>query len=85
MADRLQLALRAGDTAARLAGDEFALVCDGVRDENEAVVIAERVLTALREPVLVDGRRVVPTASVGIALSREGESTGSRGGERPAA
>jgi diguanylate cyclase (GGDEF)-like protein/PAS domain S-box-containing protein len=79
VADRLQLALRAGDTAARLAGDEFALVCDGVRDENEAVVIAERVLTALREPVLVDGRRVVPTASVGIALSREDESAGSRG------
>jgi diguanylate cyclase (GGDEF)-like protein/PAS domain S-box-containing protein len=81
VAERLQLVLRGGDTAARLAGDEFALVCDGVRDEGEAVAVAERVLAALHDPVLVDGRLVVPTASVGIAVSRTGdaaEATGSR-------
>jgi diguanylate cyclase (GGDEF)-like protein/PAS domain S-box-containing protein len=78
VASRLQLALRGGDTAARLSGDEFAVVCDDVRDEGEAVVVAERVLEALREPVHLDGRLVVPTASVGIAVSREGEEAGPR-------
>ena len=83
VAERLQLALRGGDTAARLAGDEFALVCDGVRDEGEAVAVAERVLAALHDPVLVDGRLVVPTASVGIAVSPAG-STGETSGSRAA-
>jgi diguanylate cyclase (GGDEF)-like protein/PAS domain S-box-containing protein len=76
VASRLQLALRGGDTAARLSGDEFAVVCDDVRDEGEAVLVAERVLEALREPVHLEGRLVVPTASVGIAVSREGEVAG---------
>jgi diguanylate cyclase (GGDEF)-like protein len=78
VASRLQLALRGGDTAARLSGDEFAVVCDDVRDDGEAVLVAERVLEALREPVQLDGRLVVPTASVGIAVSREGEEAGAR-------
>jgi diguanylate cyclase (GGDEF)-like protein/PAS domain S-box-containing protein len=76
VASRLQLALRGGDTAARLSGDEFVVVCDDVRDEGEAVLVAERVLETLREPVHLDGRLVVPTASVGIAVSREGEAAG---------
>jgi EAL domain-containing protein (putative c-di-GMP-specific phosphodiesterase class I) len=54
-------------------------VCDDVRDEDEAVGVAERVLGALAEPVLLDGRAVVPTASVGIAVSREGDPLGHRG------
>jgi len=76
VASRLQLALRGGDTAARLSGDEFAVVCEDVRDEGEAVLVAERVLETLREPVALEGRLVIPTASVGIAVSREGEVTG---------
>jgi diguanylate cyclase (GGDEF)-like protein/PAS domain S-box-containing protein len=79
VAERLQVALRSGDTAARLSGDEFAVVCDDVRDEGEAVGVAERVLDALTEPVLLDGRVVVPTASVGIAVSREDDAPGHRG------
>lgn len=79
VAERLQVALRAGDTAARLSGDEFAVVCDEVREEGEAVAVAERVLEALTEPLLLDGRMVVPTASVGIAVSRDDDPAGHRG------
>jgi diguanylate cyclase (GGDEF)-like protein/PAS domain S-box-containing protein len=69
VARRLQDVLRAGDTAARPSGDEFVVVCDNVRNASEAAVIADRVLTALRVPVVVEGRVVVPTASIGIAVS----------------
>ena len=79
VAERLQQALRGGDTAARLSGDEFAVVCDEVHDEGEAVGVAERVLSVLTEPVLLDGRAVVPTASVGIAVSRDDDPAGHRG------
>jgi len=79
VAERLQQALRGGDTAARLSGDEFAVVCDEVHDEGEAVGVAERVLATLTEPVLLDGRTVVPTASAGIAVSRHDDPAGHRG------
>ena len=68
---RLQEVLRSGDTAARPSGDEFVVVCDDVSSPSEAAVIADRILTALRVPVVVDGRVIVPTASIGIALSTD--------------
>jgi diguanylate cyclase (GGDEF)-like protein/PAS domain S-box-containing protein len=69
VAHRLEQALRSSDTAARIAGDEFVVVCEDVQDSREAVLVAERMLAAVREPVTVDGRTVVLTMSVGIALS----------------
>ena len=66
---RLGHALRAGDTAGRLGGDEFVVVCEDVGDEQEAIVVAERVQAAVREPATVGGRVVVPTVSIGIAVS----------------
>lgn len=71
VARRLTEVLRTGDTAARPSGDEFVVVCDDVRNAGEAVVVADRILAALRVPVVVDGRVVVPTATIGIALSTE--------------
>jgi len=71
VARRLQEVLRAGDTAARPSGDEFVVVCEDVSGASEATLIADRILGALRVPVVVDGRVVVPTGSIGIALSTE--------------
>jgi diguanylate cyclase (GGDEF)-like protein/PAS domain S-box-containing protein len=71
VARRLQQVLRSGDTAARPSGDEFVVVCDDVESAGEATTIAERVLSALRVPVVVEGRAVVPAASIGIALSTD--------------
>lgn len=72
LARRLEQALRGSDTAARIAGDEFAVVCEDVQDSREAVLVAERMLAAVREPVSVEGRTVVLTMSVGIAVSSQG-------------
>jgi diguanylate cyclase (GGDEF)-like protein/PAS domain S-box-containing protein len=69
IADRIQSALRATDTAARLAGDEFVVVCEDVLDEREAVLVADRIAAAVREPIDVGGRTVVLSMSIGIALS----------------
>jgi len=69
VAQRLRRAIGPGDTAARLGGDEFVVVSEAVRVEQEAIRLAQVVLEAVRAPVDVDGRVVVPTASIGIALS----------------
>lgn len=66
---RLERVLRSTDTAARLNGDEFAIVCEDVADEREAVLVADRILAAVREPMDVGGRAIVQTISIGIAVS----------------
>ena len=68
VAGRLQGAARHGDTVARFGGDEFLVVCEEI-DEPGACAVAERLLTALDEPFLVDGGEAVLSASVGVAVT----------------
>jgi diguanylate cyclase (GGDEF)-like protein/PAS domain S-box-containing protein len=69
VARRIQRSLRGGDTAGRLGGDEFVVVCEDVTDEREAIVVAERLATAIGAPLPVGDRTLAPTASIGIAVS----------------
>src|SRR3954447_22069271 len=66
---RLQEAVREGDTVARLGGDEFAVLVAAMVGPEDAVLVAERVVSALREPFTIDGVRLDVQASIGIALS----------------
>jgi diguanylate cyclase (GGDEF)-like protein/PAS domain S-box-containing protein len=66
LADRLRGCVRQSDLAARLGGDEFAAILPGAT-LGEATLIAQRLLDALRQPVLVDGHQVQLSVSVGIA------------------
>lgn len=70
VADRLSACLRSGDTPARLGGDEFAVLLEDAPDIRAVVEVAERILDALHEPVVVDGREVYARASIGIATRR---------------
>jgi predicted signal transduction protein with EAL and GGDEF domain len=64
------------DTAARMGGDEFALVLPAVSDPNGASLVANRLIFALGEPIAVDGDSCSVGASVGIALyPRDGQTT----------
>ena len=65
---RLRAAVRPEDTAARMGGDEFALLLEGV-DATEAAVVADRVLAAMRRPLVVDDTDTIVSASVGIAIA----------------
>jgi diguanylate cyclase (GGDEF)-like protein len=53
---------------ARLGGDEFVVLVTRVKDEPEAVVVAERILKLLAEPFNCGGRHLVVTPSIGIAM-----------------
>jgi diguanylate cyclase (GGDEF)-like protein len=74
VANRLGACLRTGDTAARLGGDEFTVLLEDVVDERQALEVAERIADALRLPILLDGREVFVSASIGIALSSPNRS-----------
>ncbi|MGR7024435.1 putative bifunctional diguanylate cyclase/phosphodiesterase [Geodermatophilus sp. URMC 62] len=69
VARRLEQAVRPADLVSRLGGDEMAVLLDGVTGAEEAAGVAERLLAALAEPYAVDGREVVVTVSVGIAVA----------------
>ena len=67
VAERLTISLRRSDTLGRIGGDEFvALLHDGAGRRNPRRV-AERIISALQEPFVVDGREVFVSASIGIA------------------
>ncbi|MCU1351345.1 MAG: diguanylate cyclase/phosphodiesterase with sensor(s) [Acidimicrobiales bacterium] len=65
--ERLASCVRATDTAARLGGDEFGVLLEDGSVVDLAETMADRILTALRDPFEVDGSLLAITASVGIA------------------
>jgi diguanylate cyclase len=73
-AQRLDHTIRPGDLVARLGGDEFAVLLDGIPDAASAMAVAERVVTALREPAVIGRGRVQVGASVGMAMRRDGST-----------
>ena len=69
----LQRAMRVGDTAARMGGDEFTVVLGEVADEAQAQQIAERLRRAVQQPVELGGTLMMPRASVGVACDATGD------------
>ncbi len=70
---RMSALLEPGDLLARLAGDEFAIVCRR-SDPAEIVALAERCVAAGGSPVTLDGLEIVVTVSVGVALVHADET-----------
>ena len=60
---------RTPSTLARVGGDEFVALFDGVRDATTALAFAERLREGLRLPVEIAGQEVFVTASIGVALA----------------
>jgi diguanylate cyclase (GGDEF)-like protein/PAS domain S-box-containing protein len=70
-AELLRARLRPGDTVARLGGDEFGILLEDT-DADTARHVAERVLSAVREPVDLDDAKVEVRASLGVASGAAG-------------
>jgi diguanylate cyclase (GGDEF)-like protein/PAS domain S-box-containing protein len=68
VAARLRSCLRASDTLARMSGDEFTVTLTGLQNQQHASVVADMILTLLRNPFVLDGKELYVTASVGISL-----------------
>ncbi|KAF1053830.1 MAG: putative signaling protein [Stenotrophomonas maltophilia] len=66
VAQRLQRCLRPGDHLARFGGDEFVVLLDDMASLNDAEGVAQRMLDCLRQPLHLDGRALVVSASIGI-------------------
>ncbi len=69
VAHRLTQQLRPDDTMARLAGDEFVILCDDVDSRDSAARIVTRLQSALERPFLLAGREILVGASIGMAYA----------------
>ncbi|GAA2706765.1 putative bifunctional diguanylate cyclase/phosphodiesterase [Actinoplanes palleronii] len=66
VAGRVRACLRPADTAARIGGDEFAILLDTC-PADQAVPVAQRLIDAIKQPFVVGGQEVFIGASIGIA------------------
>jgi diguanylate cyclase (GGDEF)-like protein len=65
---RIKRALRPDDVLARIAGDEFAIILNGVGNTVEAKEVAERIRQAVCQPFVFEGREIEASATAGIAI-----------------
>lgn len=68
VAQRICDAVRHSDVVARIAADEFAVVLPALLDSGDAAEAAQKILTRLHEPILLQGQELVVTGSIGIAV-----------------
>ena len=69
IAKRLVSATRPSDIVARIGGDEFVVLCDGLGDEHVAMDVADRVRQAMTGQVILQGIEIFTSASIGIAMA----------------
>jgi len=75
VAQRLLRCLRPGDHLARFGGDEFVVLLDDMANLADAEQVAQRMLDCLHQPLHLDGRTLVVSASIGITgLIAEGQA-----------
>lgn len=72
VARRLEQCIRGLDSVARLGGDDFAILLDGMKDVSDPTRVAQRVHQAMSLPITLDGRDFKVSDSIGMAISLTG-------------
>jgi diguanylate cyclase (GGDEF)-like protein/PAS domain S-box-containing protein len=67
VAERLQTAVRDTDTVTRMVGDQFVLVLPERTDENLSVVVLQRIIDTVGQPLALAGHDFFPSCSIGVA------------------
>lgn len=75
VADRLRGCLRVSDVAVRSGADDFAALLEDVYSEEEVLAVVERILIEMGRPFVIDGRDVLTTVSVGVAIDPDRSSS----------
>jgi diguanylate cyclase (GGDEF)-like protein len=68
ISSRLQTQLRPSDVLSRLGGDEFAVLIEGFSSPEEVAAVTERLQRSLRDPIILQGRELYGSASIGMVF-----------------
>lgn len=74
VAQRLRGCARSTDTVARLGGDEFVIIAADLDGIDQAVVLARKAVECLHEPLVIGGRGIAVSVSVGVSMSDDDQS-----------
>lgn len=75
IAERLRLCVRSSDTVARLGGDEFAIILPGIQNSIAVSNVAQKILQALKTPIILNETEIRISASLGITMAPEDSET----------
>jgi diguanylate cyclase (GGDEF)-like protein len=67
-ASRLNAAVRGCDSLARIGGDEFIAIIEGIKSNEDISPIVERIVNSINQPFLIDNQKIDISCSVGIAI-----------------
>lgn len=75
IADRLRKRTRRGDVVARFGGDEFVILSEGLKTDDEAYAAASRLEKSLEDPYQLEGQQLTCTVSIGVVTSSIGATS----------
>jgi len=67
-AERLKKCMRDVDTVARLEGDEFTCLLEGINCRADMDIVAKRILDFMAKPFKANGEQIMVTVSIGVAV-----------------
>jgi diguanylate cyclase (GGDEF)-like protein len=67
--ERILACMRPEDTVSRMGGDEFTILLESVEEPADAMRVSERLHAALQPPILLEGREIFVSTSIGIAIA----------------
>ena len=65
---RLSEAVRSSDTCARVGGDEFTVLAEGIDNKTDLLCVMEKLTRSLKPEILIDGKQVYVNASMGASI-----------------
>lgn len=68
VANRLKKCTREGDTVSRLGGDEFTIVMEDIKNADDAILTADKVLDFMKKPFDINSHEIFVTPSIGITV-----------------
>lgn len=71
VADRINRFMRSADTVARIGGDEFVVMLKRVESDDQATLVAQKLITDLQRPFDIDDIEIYQTISIGITMFPE--------------
>jgi diguanylate cyclase (GGDEF)-like protein/PAS domain S-box-containing protein len=74
-AARLLASVRGTDTVARLSGDEFVVVLEGLKAESEATLVSQKIMAMIERPLQVNHHQLLMSTSIGIAYAQQKDVT----------